>query len=174
MPDKPLWLERLPDAIRCLEERTDSWVDRSVIESILGVGRRRAQQLLAQVPRQRIGTSLVARRADVISRLQTMSAGENTHFEQRRQKRLWGQLEQARRDWCGQPPVLVELPRSQARRIEIQDFAALPEGVELTPGCITVRFRDPDEALRKLMALAMAVGRNRPAFDARVTLADPG
>jgi len=64
----------------------------------------------------------------------------------------------------------VEVPRSEVRRIERHDFAGLPEGVELAPGSITVRFRDPDEALRKLLALAMAIGQNRLAFEERVTL----
>jgi hypothetical protein len=45
-----------------------------------------------------------------------------------------------------------------------------PEGVELAPGSITVRFREPDEALQKLMALALAIGQNRPAFEERVTV----
>ena len=54
----------------------------------------------------------------------------------------------------------------------MHDIDGLPPGVELAPGSITVRFRDPDEALRKLMALALSIGRNREAFDARVRLRD--
>jgi hypothetical protein len=33
-----------------------------------------------------------------------------------------------------------------------------------------VRFSEPHEALRKLMALAMAISQNRQAFDERVRL----
>ena len=48
MPDKPLWLDRLPEAIRELEENNEPWIHRPAIESLLGVGRRRAQQLLSR------------------------------------------------------------------------------------------------------------------------------
>ena len=52
--------------------------------------------------------------------------------------------------------------------MEASDFDGLPPGVDLAPGSITVRFADPDEALQKLMMLAMAISRNRLAFDERV------
>lgn len=168
VPDKPLWLERLPQVIDRLQERAEPWVDRATLESLLGVGRRRAQQLLAQVPSQRVGASVLAGRAEVIAHLKSIAAGQETYYEQRRRKRLWGSLEKVRQDWTERPPVLVEVPQSQVRRIEVHDFDGLPEGVELSPGCITVRFHHPDEALQKLMALAMAVGQNRAAFEERV------
>jgi hypothetical protein len=170
MPDKPLWLERLPQVIHSLEHRAEAWVDRATLESLLGVGRRRAQQLLAQIPSQRVGASVLASRSDVVAHLKEVAEGRQACYEQRRGKRLWGRLEKARQEWTEQPPVLVEVPGSQLRRIELHDFAALPEGVELAPGSITVRFLDPDEALQKLMALALAIGRNRAAFEERVAL----
>ena len=37
----------------------------------------------------------------------------------------------------------------QIRDVERAAFEGLPEGVELAPGCILVRFSEPDEALRK-------------------------
>jgi hypothetical protein len=168
MPDKPIWLERLPQVIARLEERAEAWVDRATLEALLGVGRRRAQQLLARMPGQRVGASVVTSRGDAIRYLQAIAAGEETYYEQRRRKRLWGRLDQARGEWSEQP--LVETREAQVREIERNDFAALPEGVDLAPGCITIRFGDPEEALEKLLALAMAVGRNRIAFDQRVSL----
>jgi hypothetical protein len=71
------------------------------------------------------------------------------------------------------PPVLVEVSDALLRRVDLRDFAGLPEGVDLEPGAITVRFTDPEEALRKLMALALAISRNRSAFDARVAFPPP-
>ena len=169
MPDKPLWLDRLPEAIRQLEAATEPWVDRPTLEALLAVGRRRAQQLLAPIARRRVGTSVVAHRADVVAHLQRLAAGENAYYEERRRKQLWAHLSQARHEWLRQPPVLVEVSNAQMRRVERHDFDGLPEGVELAPGSITLRFREPDEALQKLMALAMAISQNRQAFDERVT-----
>jgi hypothetical protein len=170
MPDKPLWFDRLPQAIRELEENPEPWIHRPTLEALLGVGRRRAQQLLSPLAHQRIGTSLVASRADVIAHLKRVAAGEEAWYEERRRQRLWTKLDDLRRDWISQPPVLVEVSEAQIRKVERHDFDGLPEGVELAPGSITVRFHEPDEALQKLMALAMAISRNRHAFDKRVAL----
>ncbi len=170
MPDKPLWFDRLQEAIRQLEHATETWVDRATLETLLGVGRRRAQQLLAPLARRRVGTSIVARRGEVIAYLQRIRAGEKAQEEDRRREHLWTQLSQAREEWIQHPPVLVEVPHAQIRKVAVQDFEGLPEGVELAPGVITVRFVDPDQALRKLMALAIAISQNRQGFDERVSL----
>ena len=45
----------------------------------------------------------------------------------------------------------------------------LPEGVSLEPGRIVVTFADPQEALQKLLALAMAAGNDLSGFEGAVT-----
>ena len=170
MPDKPLWLDRLPEALRQLENGTEPWIDRPALESLLGVGRRRAQQLLAPLAIRRVGTSVVASRADLMGHLKRIAAGEEAYYEERRRKQLSAHLAQAREEWVRQPPVWVDVSEAQRRRVEAHDFDGLPDGVELGPGTITVRFSRPDEALQKLMALAMAISQNRQAFDDRVDI----
>ena len=162
--------DSLPEAIRQLEAASDPWVDRPALETPLGVGRRRAQQLLSALARRRVGTSLVASSADVVAYLKRIAAGEGAYYDGRRSEQLWTQLAETRREWIRRPPVLVEVPNAQARRVESLDFDGLPDGVELAPGSITVRFREPDEALSELMALAVAIGQNRQAFEQRVAL----
>jgi hypothetical protein len=170
MPDKPLWLICVPDAIRKLETDSDPWVHRARLESLLRIGRRRAQQLLASVASRRVGTSLLAHRDDLIPLLTRFATGEQGYYDERRRKHLWTELSQARRQWLEQAPVLVEVPNATVRRVEVHDLEGLPEGVELGPGSITVRFSTPDEALEKLLVLAMAVSQNRPAFEDRVAV----
>lgn len=172
MPDRPLWLICVPDAVRQLQTESDPWVDRARLESLLRIGRRRAQQLLAPAASRRVGTSLLAHRDDLIPLLTRWAAGEQGYYDERRRKQLWTELGQARRQWLKQAPVLVEVSNTDLRRVEAHDFEGLPAGVELAPGTITVRFSTPDEALEKLLALAMAVSQNRPAFEERVTLSD--
>lgn len=170
MPDKPLWLARIPDAIQELESATEPWVERSHLEALLGIGRRRAQQLLAPLATHRVGASLLAHREDLIAHLRRVASGEQAEYDDRRRKRLWNQLGAARSEWIDRPPVLVEVPNSDLRRLQSQDFDGLPEGVNLAPGAITIQFSTPDEALQKLLALAVAVSHNRDAFDQRVSL----
>ncbi len=170
MPDKPLWLACVPTAIRELETNSDPWIDRARLQSLLRIGRRRAQQLLASVARRRVGASLLAHRDDVVALIRRMAAGEQGYYDERRRQELWTELSQVRQQWLEQAPVMVEVPNAAVRRVELLDFEGLPEGVELAPGNITVRFSTPDEALEKLLALAMAVSRNRPAFEERVAV----
>jgi hypothetical protein len=170
MPDKPLWIDRIPQAIAAFESLPDGWVDRPLLESLLGVGRRRAQQILAPVASRRVGASVMARREDVAEHLKRLASGQAAYYESRRKRRLWAELGRAREQWVEQPPVLVEVAETERRRIETLDFERLPEGVELRPGSILLRFSQPDEALRKLMALAMAISHNRDAFDRQVAL----
>lgn len=113
---------------------------------------------------------MVAGTEDVVAHLERIAAGEETYYEDRRKKQLWERLSEARREWVRQPPVLVEMSAKQVRQVDLHDFEGLPEGVELSPGSIHVQFRDPVEALQKLMALAMAISRNREAFDRLVGL----
>jgi hypothetical protein len=117
-----------------------------------------------------VGTSLIAHSSDLIAHLKRVAAGEEAYYEARRQQQFWARLSEARREWIARPPVLVEMSTAQLRRLEQHEFEGLPEGVELAPGSITVRFSQPEEALRKLMALAMAIGQNRQAFEERVRL----
>jgi hypothetical protein len=49
-----------------------------------------------------------------------------------------------------------------------QEFENLPEGVRLEPGRITVSFDEPQEALEKLLALAMAISNDLMRFE-RIT-----
>jgi hypothetical protein len=59
--------------------------------------------------------------------------------------------------------VLVEAPAA----IVDQELATLPQGVELGPGVVSVRFNTSQEALEKLLALAMAIGRDFAEFERR-------
>ena len=112
----------------------------------------------------------VAERSQLIAHLKRIAAGEESYYEGQRRQRFWAHLSEARRQWIEASPVLVEMSNAQVRRLEHDDFDGLPEGVELAAGSIVGRFSDPEEALQKLMALAMAISQNRPGFDERVSL----
>ena len=170
MPAKPWWYCKIDDVIRNLEALPRPFVDRATVEFLLGVGRRRAQQIMAPCVVDRVGTNGLADRDAFIAHLKRIASGEDAYYEEQRRQRFWAHLSEVRREWSEAPPVLVEMSDAQVRRIERDDFESLPEGVELASGSIVVRFSDPEEALQKLMALAMAISQNRPGFDQRVSL----
>jgi hypothetical protein len=165
MPDKPLWLDRLPHAIETLESSSLPWVDRRTIEDLLGVRRRRAQQILSPLATQSNGHTALVEKSTLIQHLRRLAIGELTFYENRRRQRLWRELKKEHDRWVEAPPVLVEAPPAMLQAVYKKDFAGLPPGVELTPGRIAVTFETAEEALQKLLALALAIGQNRDAFE---------
>ena len=165
MPDKPIWLARLNTAIPALEALSDAWIDRSVLEFLLGIGRRRAQQILQPLVTKKFGSSGVARKDDVIAHLKQLAAGEEAYFEHKRREKLAAVLKEAQ----AQTRLLVETPLSVVNQ-RLQD---LPDGVILTPGRIVIEgFRTAPEALQKMLALAYAAANEEAAFEQSVTMPD--
>ena len=62
-----------------------------------------------------------------------------------------------------QPQLLVEAPLS----IVNQEWTSLLAGVRLEPGRLTVEFAELQEALEKLLALAMAISNDFAEFEHR-------
>ena len=161
-----MWCGRLEEISRDLGKLADPWVDRSVLEQALGIGRRRAQQILAPCVTRQVGRSGLARREAVVEHLQRLAAREQQYYERVRQRRLAERLEALRQARLTQPPVLVEAPTSVQR----QKLDGLPDGVAIGRGQITVSFHTATEALEKLLALAMAIGNDREQFERAVTI----
>lgn len=163
MPPQPSWFHRLDAIIEELRALPRPFVDRSTVEFLLGVGRRRAQQILAPCVSDRVGTNGLAGREAVIERLERLAAGDGVYYEVRRRRKVAEILSELRKDRLERPRVLVEAPVEVVGR-ELSD---LPAGVRVEPGRITVEFAEPREALEKLLALAMAIGNEFERFEAQ-------
>ncbi len=161
MPSKPTWCGSLADVEARLNALPDPWIDRQTLENILGVGRRRAQQILAPCAARQLGTTIVADRQAVLAHLRRLAGDEAAHYETRRRQRLAEKLAQIHRDKIQRPEVLVEAPAAVVR----QQFEGLPEGILIAPGEITIRFATSTQALERLLALAMAIGNNPSRFE---------
>ncbi len=161
MPAKPSWCSRINDIIRELDSLPRPFVDRATVEFLLGIGRRRAQQILAPCITERIGASGLANRDMLIARLRSLAAGDEVHYERRRRLKVARALAELRKQRLENPQVLVEAPL----RVVSQRFENLPEGVRLEPNQLTITFAEPREALEKLLALAMAIGNDFELFE---------
>lgn len=170
MPDKPTWCGHLEEISRRLFQLPDAWVDRATLEGLLGIGRRRAQQILAPCVGRQIGANGLADRAAVLAHLQRLVAGDSAHYERRRRQRLAERLADLDRARAETPQVLVEASVSIVK----QELDDLPEGVSIERGRITVQFGTATEALEKLLALAMAIGNDRRRFESLATGSDDG
>ena len=139
-------------------------MDRSTLERVLRVGRRRAQQILQPCVRQQAGSNAVADREELIVHLRQIAGGTAAEYERRRRERLARTFQSLHRAWTVQPRTMVEAPTA----IVDQELATLPAGVTLAPGVVTVQFSTAVEALEKLLALAMAIGNDVDAFERMV------
>ena len=161
MPDKPTWYGRLDEVIAELGSLPWPWVDRETLQSLLRVGPRRAQQILRPCVTRQVGASGVAGREDLIAHLKRLAAGDDAYYERRRRQRLALVLDGLRQAALAQPKVLVEAPT----KVLNQQLADLPDGVSISPGAISITFSSPNEALQRLLALAMAIGNDFNEFE---------
>ena len=161
MPPKPAWFSNLDTIIHELRALPRSFVDRATIEFLLGIGRRRAQQIMAPCIVDRVGSNGLADRDQLIERLQRLADGDEAQYERQRRQRVVKAIAEMRRAVLEHPRVLVEAPDAVVN----QAIAELPSGVHLTPGQIRIEFRQPSEALEKLLALAMAIGNDMDRFE---------
>ena len=161
MPAKPGWYNKIDRVIGELEALPRPFVDRATVEFLLGVGRRRAQQIMAPSITDHVGTNGLANRDALIERLRRLAEGDDGFYELQRRRRLAGVLDQLRKDRLERPQLLVEAPV----QVLTQEFHNLPPGVHLDCGRITVEFEDPQQALEKLLALAMAISNDFDRFE---------
>ena len=161
MPDKPTWYGRLDQIIAELANLPWPWVDRETLQSLLRIGPRRAQQILQPCVTRQIGANGVAGREELIAHLQRLASGDEAHYERRRRQRLAQVLDGLRQAALARPKVLVEAPTAMRG----QQFANLPDGVSISPGAISITFSSPNEALERLLALAMAIGNDFSEFE---------
>lgn len=163
MPAKPAWYSKI-DAVTGELRSLRPLVDRAAVEFLLGVGRRRAQQLMAPCITVRVGASGLADRDSLITHLRRLADGDAGYYERQRRRKVAATLSQLQKDRLERPQLLVEAPA----KIRKQEFENLPAGLLLEPGRITVTFEQPQQALEKLLALAMAIGNDFDRFERQV------
>jgi hypothetical protein len=169
MPAKPAWLSNINNILRELESLPHPFVDRATLQSLLRVGPRRAQQIMAPCISFHIGSSGLADRNSLVSHLRHLASGDDALFEQQRRRKVATLLAQLHKQHLEQPRLLVEAPL----QVLAQEFANLPAGVRLDRGRITVDFENPQQALEKLLALAMAISNDFDRFERLVRQKEP-
>ena len=164
MPAKPRWYSKINEIVAGLEALPRPFVDRATVEFLLGVGRRRAQQILTPCISHYVGANGLADREDFITHLRRLAEGEDVYYEGRRRRKVAQILAKFKKERLEHPQLLVEAPA----RIVSQTFRNLPAGIELEPGRISITFDQPQQALERLLALAMAISNDFDRFERQV------
>jgi hypothetical protein len=160
MPAKPEWLLRLPEIRAELEHLAAPVVDRSCIEHIFGLRRRRAIELMNQFGGYQAGRTFLLDRARLLEALQSLESREDYSVEKRRRERLRDVVEASREHLIS---TRVRIPvRAAAARASLDRLAP---GVLLMPGMLSIEFRHPIELLEKLYELAQAIRHEFDKFE---------
>jgi len=163
MPAKPRWLLHIPQILDLLRDLSFPVVDRKMVESLFGVGRRRAIGLMEYFGGYRSGNTVLVDRLDLIARLEDVWEDPDTLKERNRKTRLADRLEAFRRARKAISVVIPVEPSVWKRR-----FPNLPSGVSVTAGELTVKFSRTEELLQRLFEVAQAAANDFDAFQAAV------
>jgi len=112
---------------------------------------------------ERVGSNGLAEREAFLRRLEQIASGEEARTEVERRQRVARTLVRLRQERLAQPQLPVEAPIL----IVSQRWEGLPAGVALAPGRLVVEFDEPQQALEKLLALAMAISNDFEEFERR-------
>lgn len=169
MPDAPSWVATIPDVLEGIKADKREWYGRKDIETLLEVKPRRAQEILAAAGAVMDGKAFLLSRSNLVQYLEVIGRDVLAQ-EQRRRARFAQKLNKVAEQWV--PPLLVELKNSEVRQLQRKGLEALPPGITLEPGRITVSgFSTGEESLQLLMALALAIRGDQAEFEKRVTKA---
>jgi hypothetical protein len=161
MPDQPSWIERVSEILASLNSaEAPPFLDRPAIETLFGLRRRQAIELLHRCGGYQVGKTFLVPREALVRfledpRYRWAASTETARFEHVRLAlgQFRQQLEQRR----------ISIPATpDAFRLE---FSGLPDGIRIEAGQLTVSFDQPSELLEKLFALARALANDYDTFE---------
>src|SRR3954464_14256666 len=117
MPARALWLLQIPDILAMLETLELPVVDRSVIERLFGLRRRRAIELLHRFGGYQTGRTFLIDRHRLIDQLRRLAEGEDFQAENRRKERLDQKVDRLRRNHIAARVSIPVQPDVFARKL---------------------------------------------------------
>jgi hypothetical protein len=159
MPAKPSWILHIPEIRAMLAEAGLPVVDRAVIQSIFGLGRRQAIDLLHRLGGYRAGSSFLIERTRLIDGLDRIAATGVYEREEARHEKLTAALARFRRSRPAEEVRIQVSPEAFDARLN-----SLPDAVHLKPGKLEIEFSSCEDLLTKLFMLAQAASNDFDGF----------
>lgn len=165
MPEVPAWVVAIPEIRDAVKASSQEWYCRKEIEELLTLKPRRAQEILSVAGAVKDGNAYLLSKDNLVQYLEFVGKDVLAE-EERRKHRLALKLTDMRTQFLRQPKVLVEVKNEDVAKLQRHGLAALPTGITLAPGRICIEgFSTGEEALRMLMGLALAIGRDQAEFE---------
>jgi len=164
MPLRPQWILELPRIRRELDAMAVPVLDRTVIETLFGVRRRRAIQLMHSFGGYQAGKTFLIDRVSLRESIDAMIEGRSFQQESERRRRLVEDLEAARK----------AIPARQVRIAVQFDAVGLPQGVRLEQGSVRFEFSTIQELLGQLFQFSQALVDDFADLERRLSPDGPG
>ena len=156
---KTEWLLRVPQIRAELAAVETPVVDRSMVEQLFRLKRRRSIELMHQLGGFQSGRTFLIDRLQLLRQLEEIEAAPEFERARRRRERLSETLARLRREKAA-ASVVIPVPRD----IFDRKLAELPAGVDLKPGLLSVEYEKTLDLLQKLFVLAQAIANDFENF----------
>jgi hypothetical protein len=161
MPNRPFWLERLPEITRQLDSTSlPPLLDRPCVELLFRVKRRQAIRLLAALGGYQSGKTFLIRREELARRLTELAKTRTAQLARERKDRMVEVMANAQRDLAVRLTEIETAPDVETRQPQ-----QLPGSIRLAgAGALEIRFSNAEDLLAQIVELASAASNDFPAF----------
>jgi hypothetical protein len=147
MPDQPSYIERLPAILaNARTPRPLPFFQREDIETLFGLRRRQAINLMHRVGAVRTGNAITVDQRDVVRWIERVMQSPAVVREPLRRARVIEKIVELKAEAAARA-IRITLPPGPER-------PDLPEGVTLAPGILAIRFTGQQQLLERLFGLA--------------------
>jgi hypothetical protein len=159
VPRKPKHWLYLADALAAVERLDAAWVDRAMLQEILGCSQTEAWRILKRLGAEPgPGGALVLAKDAFLERVRSYLADDRVVFEQRRRERLEQALDALSPHTRSRlVKVIADDRPADALGLISTRLASLPPGVTLTPRSLHIDFQGREEFLERLGAVVFAL-----------------
>ena len=130
------------------------FLDRPAIEFLFGLRRRQAIELMHRFHGYQVGKTFLVDRTAVIGYLERRPTQDDVEHELARKRKVRDSL-------SGTGPIRIPVSATPLGR----NLMALPPGIDLEPGRLTITFDQPIDLLQKLFELSQTLAHDFETLD---------
>lgn len=162
MPHQPSWLDRVREIIDTLDEpelASVPFLTRASIESLFGLKRRAAIELMKKIGRFQVGKEFVVDRGTLRHWLGRVEIGEKVWYEEIRRQRVEEFVDQIQWEREARKPRVVVPEKTLELKLE-----GMPPTVSLKPGEMKIEFFGAEDLFRQLFEIAQVIRNDYNRF----------
>ncbi len=161
----PSWIHRIPEMMEALALLHTDRLDRQMVESLFDLRKTAAFHLLRRLGAQRCGHSLVIGRACLMARLRELQEHPDWRWEREHRIQIGTRIDDLN---PSRRRSLVSIDGALQQQIDHIAIAGLPDTIQFTPGCLTIRCRDMEHLMKQLVLVAKALDTDYEALQLRI------